>query len=90
VTAFSQIADSTLTDGVIGFDPADELNRLLTAVQLTIAEDRTCSGLVCDILEVQNEIDATGRGSSLVEGAIQWDVVYRHALDDPRRFIGET
>lgn len=67
-----------------GDDPSTELNRMLLDVQRCMRTDVTCGGLGFNILELRNELDVDGPADRLVAGVVEFQVQYRHMLDDPR------
>lgn len=68
-----------------GDNPSTELNRLLLDIQRIMRSDVTCDGLSFNILEVRNELDIDGPADRLVAGVVEFQVQYRHLLDDPRK-----
>lgn len=68
-----------------GDNPSTELNRLLLDIQRIMRSDVTCGGLSFNILEVRNELDIDGPADRLVAGVVEFQVQYRHLLDDPRK-----
>ena len=69
----------------IGDDAATELGVMLTDIQRTRRSDVTCGGISINIVEVRNELDIDGPADRLVAGACEFQVQYRHSLDDPRQ-----
>jgi hypothetical protein len=68
----------------LGDEPSTELNTMLTDIQRTMRLDVNCSGLSINIVEVRNELDIDGPADRLVAGVCEFQVQYRHSLDDPR------
>jgi hypothetical protein len=71
-------------NSAIGDEPSQELNRMLMDVQRCMRSDPTCAGLTFNIVEVRNELDIDGPSDRLVAGMAEFQVSYRHRLDDPR------
>lgn len=67
-----------------GDEPSTQLNRMLLDVQRCMRSDVTCGGLAFNILELRNELDVDGPADRLVAGVVEFQVQYRHTLDDPR------
>jgi hypothetical protein len=68
----------------LGDNAATELNRLLLDVQRTMRQDIQCGGLCLNIVESRSELDIDGPGDSLVVGLAEFQVLYRHSVNDPR------
>lgn len=69
----------------LGDEPSTELNRMLVDIQRAIRVDVTCGGLAFNIVELRNELDVDGPADRLVAGVVEFQVQYRHLLDDPRK-----
>lgn len=67
-----------------GDDPSTELNRLLVDIQRAIRVDVTCGGVAFNMVELRNELDIDGPADRLVAGVVEFQVQYRHLIDDPR------
>jgi len=77
-----------------GEDLASQANMILADVQRTvrtnplILEDDTSPvcRLALDTVEVRSEIETGFEG--LIGGVVVWQVIYRHAQNDPTKFVG--
>jgi hypothetical protein len=69
----------------MGEHASDELARMLTDVQRAVMADVSCGGLTLNITEKRNQQDVDGPLEKLVTGVVEFTVMYRHAINDPRR-----
>lgn len=67
----------------MGDEPATELNRMLLDVQRAMRSDIYCSGLTLNVVEMKSELDIDGPADSLVAGVVEFQVQYRHYVDNP-------
>ena len=67
----------------LGDDPATELNRMLLDVQRAMRSDIYCGGLTLNVVELKSELDIDGPGDSLVAGVVEFQVQYRHDINNP-------
>jgi hypothetical protein len=67
-----------------GEEPSTELNRMLADVQRAMRVDVTCGGLSYNVVETKNELDIDGPADRLVAGIVEFQISYKHTLDDPR------
>lgn len=69
----------------IGDAPGTQLNRMLLDVQRAMRSDIYCGGLALNVVEVRSELDIDGPEDNLVAGIVEFQVLYRHYVDDPSR-----
>lgn len=69
----------------LGDEPSTELNRMLCDIQRGMRSDIGCGGLTINIVENSSELDIDGPADRLVAGVVEFQIAYRHALDDPRK-----
>jgi hypothetical protein len=67
----------------MGDKQGTELNRMLLDVQRAMRSDIYCSGLTLNVVEMKSELDIDGPADSLVAGVVEFQVQYRHYIDNP-------
>lgn len=73
----------------LGEQPASALNRALLDIQRCFFSDQTSGGLAYDVREVMSEIQPDSDEDRLGLGVVQFQILYRHRIDDPRKLVGE-
>lgn len=69
----------------IGDEPLTELNRILVDIQRLMRSDIQAGGLCLNIVESSSELDLDGPEDRLVGGIVFWEVLYKHATQDPTK-----
>ena len=69
----------------IGDEPGTQLNRMLLDVQRAMRSDIYCGGLTLNVVEVRSELDIDGPEDNLIAGVVEFQVLYRHYVDDPSK-----
>jgi len=67
----------------LGDEPSTILNGMLLDVQRAMASDIYCSGLTLNVVEVKSELDIDGPADSIIAGVVEFQVLYRHLVDNP-------
>lgn len=65
--------------------PAMEAETVIGDIQRHLLTYRKIDGLAVDLRENGNEVQLDDPNDKTVEGLVQFVVVYRHAIDDPRK-----
>lgn len=71
----------------IGQSHSAELNRILAELQKAMLEDYGQGGHALNTEETGNQIDIDGIYAKIINGSINFDVMYRHAMFDPTQQI---
>lgn len=69
----------------MGDKPSKELNRMLLDIQRKMREDVTSGGLSINVSEERNELDLLGPADRVVAGVVEFTILYRHVINDPRQ-----
>jgi hypothetical protein len=69
----------------MGDKPSSELNRMLLDIQRKMREDVTSGGLSINVSEERNELDLLGPADRVVAGVVEFTILYRHVINDPRQ-----
>jgi hypothetical protein len=70
--------------------PSSMCSMILSNMARRIREDPTLGGIAINVRETGNTTDVDSWADRMVNGAMFISVLYKHALDDPRAYVGRT
>lgn len=67
--------------------PSTMASMILSNMARRIRSDHTLGGVAVNMRETGNTIDVDGFADKIVNGAMFISILYKHATDDPRRYV---
>jgi hypothetical protein len=67
--------------------PSTMASMILSNMARRIRSDPTLSGVAVNMRETGNTIDVDSFADKMVNGAMFISIMYKHAIDDPRRYV---
>lgn len=70
--------------------PSEEAEKIMGIIQRRILKDRTMNGLAIETKETGNAVDLDSSVDKSINGSVFFEVLYRHDLDEPRKYLGQV